>query len=215
VKPLIAVFAVAALAGATTAAAAPAPIRKHSRAGMARARAALVSTAELGKGWTSSGISTRPQTLTCKSSAPSLRGIVETGTASTTFRGASAQGVGQAAWVYGSSEQARSLWTRVVGKGLLRCLIDAARGAGGLTVTRIAGGELELPKIAERSAAYRLIVTAKSGGKTVTLFYDNLLLAAGRTVTQITFGSTRPIPAAVELTLARAVAKKLGTSGAA
>jgi hypothetical protein len=215
VKRLIAVCAVAALAAATTAAAAPAPIRKHTRADMAYARAALLSTAELGKGWTSSGISTRPQTLTCKSSAASLGGVVETGTASTTFRGASAQGVGQAAWVYRSSEQARRLWARVVGNGLLRCLVDAARGAGGLSVTRIASGELELPKVAERSAAYRLIVTAKAGAKTVTLYYDNLLLAAGRTVTQVTFGSTRPIPAAVELTLARAVAKKLGTTGAA
>jgi hypothetical protein len=215
VNRLAAVFAVAASIAAPTAAAAPAPIRTHAPGDLARARAALLAKAELGKGWTSSGVSTRPQTLTCKRSAPSLDGLVETGTASTTFRGASAQGVGQAVWVYRSSEQAQFLWARVVGKGLLRCLVDAARGAGGLTVTRIASGELELPKVAERSVAYRLIVTAKAGGRTVTLYYDNLLLAAGRTVTQLTFGSTRPIPAAVELSLARAVAKRLGTTGAA
>jgi hypothetical protein len=210
-----AIVALAALALTATAAAAPAPIAKHTPAGTAHARAALLAKSDLGKGWTASGVSTRPQTLTCSSFSPNLRGVVERGVASTTFRGATAQGVGQAAWVYASSEQARLLWTRVVGKGLLRCLVDAARTAGGLTITKIASGELQIPKLAVRAAAFRLIVTAKAQGRTVTLYYDNFLLTAGRTVTQLTFGSNGPIPSAVELTLARAVAKKLGTPGAA
>jgi hypothetical protein len=215
VTALTAVAAVAALAAAGTAAAAPAPVREHTPAAMAHARAALLAKADFGKGWTASATSTRPQRLTCKAFSPSLRGVVERGVASTTFRGATAQGVGQAAWVYGSEEQARLLWARVVGKGLLRCLVDAARSAGGLSVTRIASGELELPKLGARAVAYRLIVTARANGRTVKLYYDNFLLTAGRTVTQITFGSSRPLPSAVELTLARTVAKKLGTAGVA
>jgi hypothetical protein len=34
-------------------------------------------------------------------------------------------------------------------------------------------------------------------------------------VTQIMFGAGRPVPSAVELAVARAVAKRLGTAGAA
>jgi hypothetical protein len=203
----------AVLAGA--AAAAPAPIRKHTAPDMKLARDALLDRADFGKGWTATAVSTQRQTLTCKSFSPSLHGIVETGAASRSFRGAPTQAVGQAVWIFGTTEQARFLWARVVGKGLLRCLVGLARNAGGLDVTQIASGELALPKLAARSAAFRLIVTAKVKGGTVKLYYDNFLLAAGRTVTEVTFAASRPIPAAVELALARAAAKRLGTTGTA
>jgi hypothetical protein len=165
-------FAAAVLAGAATAAPVPAPVREHAAKDMRFARGALLAPADFGKGWAASKLSTQPQTLTCASFAPDLRGVVETGTASRTFRGATAQGVGQAVWVYGSSEQARLVWTRVVGKGLLGCLVGAARHAGGLTVTRIASGELVVPKLAAHTAGFRLIVTAQVKGRTLTLYYD-------------------------------------------
>jgi hypothetical protein len=208
-------LAAAVLAGAATAAPAPAPVRKQTAKDMKLAHGALLVPADFGKGWTASKLSTRPQTLSCPGFAPDLHGVVETGTASRTFRGATAQGVGQAVWVYRSSEQARLVWSRSVGKGLLGCLVGAARHAGGLTVTRIASGELVVPKLAARSAGFRLIVTARVKGRTLKLYYDTLLLAAGRTVTELTFGSSAPIASAVELTLARATAKRLGTTGAA
>ena len=179
------------------------------------ARAALLTPADFGKGWTPTPVSTRAQSLGCAKFVPDVNGAVETGVASRTFRGAATQGVGQAAWRYATTEQARFVWARTVGKGLLRCLVDLGRHAGGLAVTRIVSGELQLPALGERSAGYRVIVTAKVKGKTVRLYFDELLVGSGRSLTQLTFGSSSPIPSAVELTLVRAAAKRLGTSGAA
>jgi hypothetical protein len=212
---LAAAFALV-LAGvlAGSAAAANAPIQRHAAKDMALARRALIRKADVGKGWESVRAVTGRSTLTCKASNPSMAGIVETGAASSGFRG-TAQVIGQVAWVYRTAAQAATLWRRVAGKGFLCCLVEAARSAGGLQVTKLKSGELAAPKLAGRTAAYRVIATAKVQGKTVNLTYDNFLLAQGRTVTQITFGSVQPIPSAVELALARVVSKRLGTVGAA
>jgi uncharacterized protein (DUF736 family) len=202
----------AVLAG--PAAAANAPIQRHAAKDMALARRALIGKADVGKGWESVRAVTGRSTLTCKSSNPSMAGIVETGTASAGFRG-TAQVIGQVVWVYRTAAQAATLWRRAAGKGFLCCLVEAARSAGGLQVTKLKSGALATPKLAGRTAAFRVIATAKVQGKPIDLTYDNFLLAQGRTVTQITFGSARPIPSAVEVALARVVAKRLGTTGAA
>lgn len=210
---LLAACAVAAvLAG--TAAAANAPIAQHTPKDVALAKRALIGKADVGKGWQVAATASTRSTLTCKASNPSMAGIVETGTAAAGFRGG-AQVLGQVVWVYRTSAQAATLWRRAGGKGFLACLVAAARSAGGLTVTKLQSGELTVPKLAQRTVAYRVIATAKVKGKAVNLYYDNFLLAEGRTVTQITFGSAAPIPSAVELALSRVVAKRLGSSGAA
>ena len=207
--------AVALLAGLLAApAAADNPARRHRPADMALARKALLGDADVGAGWRSGAVSTRPASLTCPAFDPPLAGVVETGTASRELR-AGAQGVSQSVWVFRTREEASVLWRRVVGKGLLRCLVAAARSAGGLAVTSLLSGELAVPRLAERTRAFRVVVTARVGGQTVRLYVDTLLLARGRAVTELTFGSGQPIPSAVELLLGRTVARRLALPGSA
>jgi uncharacterized protein (DUF736 family) len=209
--PLVCLAAAGVLAAQATAA--NAPIRRHTAKDMTLARRALVRKVEVGKGWTAVKASAA-SSLTCKAFDPSMAGIVETGAAAVGYRGP-AEVISQVAWVYRSSAQAATLWRRVVRKGLLDCLEAAGRSAGGLTVTKLQSGELAVPKLAQRTAGYRLIVTAKAKNQTIDLYYDSFLLGPGKTVTQIMFGAGRPVPSAVELAVARAVAKRLGTAGAA
>jgi uncharacterized protein (DUF736 family) len=194
------------------AAAANAPIARHNAKDTGLARRALIGKADVGKGW--QAVKAGRSTLTCKASEPSMAGIVETGTATTGFRGG-AQLVAQVAWVFRSRAQAATLWRRAAGRSFLACLVDRARAAGGLTVTKLQSGELAVPKLAQRTVAYRVIATAKVKGLTVSLYYDDVLLMQGRTVTQLTFAGGRPIPSAVELALARVVAGRLGSPGVA
>jgi uncharacterized protein (DUF736 family) len=196
------------------AAAANAPIARHNAKDTGLARRALIGKADVGKGWQAVKAAAGRSTLTCKASEPSMAGIVETGTARTGFRGG-AQLVAQVAWVFRSRAQAATLWRRAAGKSFLACRVDRARAAGGLPVTKLESGELAVPKLAQRTVAYRVIATAKVKGQTVKLYYDDVLLMQGRTVTQLTFAGGRPIPSAVELALARVVAGRLGSPGVA
>jgi hypothetical protein len=210
----LAACVLSATALAAGAAAANTPIARHTAKDMALARRALIAKGEVGKGWQPVKTVSGRSTLTCPASNPSMAGIVETGAASTGYRG-DAQVIGQTVWVYRTNAQAAKLWRRAAGAGFLRCQVAVARSAGGLTVTKLRSGALDVPKLAARTAAYRVIVTAKVKGKSLDLYYDNFLLAQGRTVTQILFGSAHRIPSAVELALGRAVAKRLGSSGVA
>ena len=101
-----------------------------------------------------------------------MAGIVETGTAAAGFRGG-AQLVAQVAWVFRTRAQAATLWRRAAGKSFLACRVDGARTAGGLPVTKLESGELAVPKLAQRTVAYRVIATAKVKGQTVKLYDDD------------------------------------------
>jgi hypothetical protein len=216
---LLALFVLAGdLAG--TAAAAEEPKRKHTGRDMAIAKRALLVKRDLGKGWTSSPTKAAPTTLTCPRFQPKQSDLVETGAASSPSYKEATSGlfVSQVAWVYKTNAQAATLWRRVVGKGLSRCLSDTVSGASTQTVTfKVThSGELEVPKLAQRTAAFRVMATTKTAGQSVTTYFDMLVLGQGRTVTQISFAAFgAPIPSAIELLLGKVVVKRLGTGGAA
>lgn len=206
------------LAGA---AAAPGdPQCRHAAADDAIAKRVLLVRADLGKGWTAKPGAAGPTSLTCASFHPDQADLVETGAAATPSYLGSTTGpfVAQSAWVYKTDKQAEALWRRVVGPGLLRCLVETVQAGStkDVTFTVTRKGELKVPRLAQRIAGFRVISNAKSAGQSVTTYYDMLVLASGRTVTQVSFAEFgKPIPSAVEVALSKAIAKRLGSSAAA
>jgi hypothetical protein len=201
------------------AATAPGPKRAHTKADTALAQRALLRQSDLSKGWTSVPAQSKPSALTCASFQPKQSDLVETGAAAVGFRGSAAGPfVAQSAWVYKTDAQAQAFWKRVVGKGLLRCLVQSITGGStkDVTLTVQKSGELAVPKLAPRTTAFRVVGTAKTAGQSTKTYYDMFVLASGRTVTQVSFAQFgAAIPSAAELVLARAAATRLGVPGAA
>lgn len=195
-------------------------VRRHTAKDTAIAKRVLLRLSDLGKGWTASPVAAGPTSLTCGSLQPRQSDLVETGAAvSPNFRGSSTGPfVSQSVWVYKTDVQAAKLWRRVVGPGLARCLKQTVEAGStkDVTFTVKRSGELAVPKLAKRAAGFRVVATATSPGQSVTAYYDMIVVSNGRTVTQISFAAFQaPIPAAVEITLARAVAARMGSAAVA
>jgi hypothetical protein len=70
-----------------------------------------------------------------------------------------------------------------------------------------------VPALAARSAGDRVTAKGETSGKTVTAYLDTLLIARGRTVTELGFtGYGQPVARQLELRLARIVGARLPQS---
>jgi hypothetical protein len=191
--------------------AAGAPATHHTGAGTKTAREALLTAADLGKGWSSTPSTQQGVRLTCAGHNPSARGILETGAASSPAFGAAQTGpfVQQNASVYASVAQANAWWRRAVTPSIVRCVQAtlAALAARGIKISVTSAERLRFPAKLPHTDAYR-VVAAANGKK---LYFDVVLLGAGRTITNVTISSfLKPVPAAFEQALATLVVRKLG-----
>lgn len=97
--------------------------------------------------------------------------------------------------------------------GLLRCLVSLfERGAASKTaqVTIVSKGPFRFPRLAPRSAAFRIVGAVKTQGITVKAYLDIILLGADRAdVATIFVGVGRPLEAAIQGSLARTLAARL------
>jgi hypothetical protein len=197
-------------------AAAAAPSAKHTTAGTTAAKASLLTLSDLGKSWTAGTTGTPGIHLSCKGWKPSGGGIVETGAAGSPSFASSQVGpfISQTTSVYGSRRQAFTYWGRAVRPGLATCVAQtvAAVEARGIHVKVLSQGKLPVSKVSDLTAGYRVVANLTSPGKTPRkLYFDVVLVGRGSTVSELSMTSfLAPVPAKVELALAKLVASRIG-----
>jgi len=187
------------------------PVAHHTSAGTKAAQALLLTKAELGKGWSGAPTPQQGVRLSCPGHAPSAKGIVEVGAASSPAFAASATGpfVQQNASIYASAGQANTWWRRGVTPSLVACVAQTfeALAARGVKVKVTSTGKLPFSTALPHTAAYRVVATA-NGNK---LFFDVILLGSGRTITDVSISSfLKPVSAKDEQALAKVIVRKLG-----
>jgi hypothetical protein len=215
---------VAALACAltvTAAATAAAPAARHTKAGNAAAKSSLLTVALLGKGWKATAGNAPGLKLSCPGFTPSGKGIVETGVAGTGSLSTSSIGpfVSQTTSVYATPAQASAYWKRAVKPGLVKCVAETveAIGAQGVKVAITKQGNLPLAKVTDMTAAFRVVATLSAAKRNYKrkLYFDVIVIGAGKTLTEITISSiVTAVPAKVEAALATIVAHKIGVQTA-
>lgn len=187
------------------------PAVHHTTTGTKAARATLLKLADMGKGWTAATAAQRGVRLTCAGHAPNGNGIVETGAASSPSYSSTTAGpfVQQNSSVFATSGQANTWWRRAVTPSLVTCVaqtIDAI-AAKGVKVSLSSKGPLPVTTSLQHTAAYRVVAIANGN----RLYFDVIILAAGRTITDITISSfVNPVPSKYEQALATLVVRKLG-----
>ena len=222
----VAVVSGAVLVGAAvvvgSALAATTPRVKHTSAGTKLAQASLITKADLGQGWSADAQTgaARGVRLSCNGFQPKQNDVVEVGAAATpSFSGGQ---VGpylvQKTSVYASGAHVNKLWNRAVKSGLANCVASDLQTltARGLAVSITSKRMLPFPKVAPRAALYRVIATVTSGSQRLTVYFDVVLLAGKRTVSQIAISQfqTAP-PAKLEQLLGKLVARRMGVTPSA
>jgi len=210
-------LAVLILAGALagTALAAPGdPQRKHTAADQALAKAALLKKSDFGTGWTATPTKQSSSSgLSCATFKPDQSDLIETGNAdSPDFANGPAVFLSQTVAVFKTAGQAASSWSRIVKPGLIGCLASLLEqgSSKGTTITVTHKGTFAFPKLAARTAAFRLVASVKSGTTTLPVYADLVLLARGRMDSVIFFTSVgKALPAALEQQVAGIAAKRL------
>jgi hypothetical protein len=189
------------------------PALKHTSAGNQLARSSLVTAKNLGKGWSGTAGPQQGARFTCTGFAPSGSGIVETGAASSPDfsygTGPTLIQVLQKASVYATTAQANTYWKRAVTPKLVTCAAQTieAVSAQGVKVTVTKQEMIPFTTTIPHAALYR--VAAKLNK--VTAYLDVLVLANGRTITEVTITSfTTAPPAQFEQIIAHDVIGNMG-----
>lgn len=189
------------------------PQKKHTPLDMAKARTVVLRVSDLGAGWKASRSTTNSGgTPRCKSFQPDESDLTETGTADSPDFQKGFRFVSSAAGVFKSAAQAQASWDRVVKPGLLGCLgsiFNQGASTGKATTKILAKGSLSFPRLAPRTAAYRIKFSTKTQGLTLGGTLDLILLGNGRIdalMISVSFGTP---PLADEQRLASLIAHRL------
>jgi hypothetical protein len=213
VRRLLALAGILALvcAGAALAAGKD-PQKRHVAADMAKARSVVLHAADLGAGWKSAPSNSNESSPRCASYDPDESDLVETGTADSPQFELSTRYVLSSAALYKTAAQAQASWNRVTKPGLLPCLASVfGKGAqaSGVRTRVLSSGAIAFPKLALRTAAYRIAFVATTSGLQLHGSVDLILLGKGRVdsvMISVAFGTP---PLADETRLARLVARRL------
>ena len=181
------------------------PRERITPADQARAKAMLLRKADLGLGFragappTGSGdfycraLDESDLTITGKAESPTFQGGVETSSS--------------LARVYRSARESSASWRRgtsVAGEKCVRAEFGSQMTLRGGTLESF--GRVAFPNLAERTSAYRLVVSSQG----LRVFLDVVGLKQGRAQVALLFGSAlTPMPRDVEVGLARAVARRM------
>jgi len=189
------------------------PQKRHTPRDMAKAQSVVLRLGDLGAGWTASpstgGSGGTPR---CKGFQPNESDLVETGTADSPDLHKSFRFVSSAAGVFKTVAQAQASWDRVVRPGLLTCLgsvFDQGVSSGKVSTTILGKEKLIFPRLAPRTAAYRITFSTASQGLTLKGALDLILLGGGRIdalMISVSFGAP---PVADERRLAGLIAHRL------
>ena len=179
---------------------------------MAKARSVVLRVADFGPGWKSTPSTSGGGSPRCKDFDPDESDLVETGTADSPEFGLGLRYMTSTAGLYKTSAQAQASWNRVVKPGLLGCLgsiFQKGANTPGVTTKILTKGTLSFPKLASRTAAYRITFSSASQGLTLKGAIDLILLGKGRidaVMISVSFGTP---PLADERRLAGLIAHRL------
>jgi hypothetical protein len=123
--------------------------------------------------------------------------------------------VGSTANVYRTLKDATASWRRGTSSKTATCFADIIRlGAPrGQNVTIVSAKRLAFPKVAPKTAAFRVVATLTIGGSRVRAYVDAVILQNGRIQSGVVFTSLgRPIGQADEVGLASVVAGRLASA---
>jgi hypothetical protein len=214
-RVVIVALAAAVLAPAALAAAGDPRVAHTVKGGLA-AQKALLKRSDFGKGWKATKASKPQSNALCKDTRPNLSDLTETGYAlAPSFALGQLQAVNQWVRVYRNARQAQTAYSRSVTIGLVSCLakqLEAASNAKA-TISVVGRYRLEVPKATQQADGFRVVARTKAdGGKEVfDVYADVMVLRQGAAVTTVTMtGFTQPLSAALEGTLARKIAARLG-----
>jgi hypothetical protein len=210
----LAVFLVAAAivpAGALAAT----PKTTHTKAGMAAAKRALLGAGAFPNAWTSSAPAEKKvPSLACAAAGIDPTGVVEIGSAVTPhYRGSSAGPfASESVYVFKTPAQTARLWKRLVARGLGGCLATSITQGStqDVSFSRTKQLPVQAPRIAGRTAAYRVSARASTPGQAITAYFDLVLVTRGSSIAALSFSSfSEPPPAGIEALLSRAAISRL------
>jgi len=203
----------AVAAGAASAANPHDPQKRFNAADQAWARRLVITGADLpGHGWTGQKST---DNSTCRSFNPDESDLVETGERESLdfMRGGSF--VASTAAVFISSADAQRSWNREVKPQVLECLAEGLNdvSTSGATVKIVSSGRLGFPKLAPRTAAFRVRLAFDVQGLKFGADLHFICLGRGRAnLALVTMSPGRPLtplPAGLERTLASRLAQRL------
>jgi hypothetical protein len=214
------VLTAAAICAGSAAAGVP-PRAAHTSDGTKLAQASLLRIGDFGSGWSESpaGVSSGLN-LSCKGYAPKQGDLVETGAAtSPNFKGSTiGPFVIQKTSAYETPETVAKLWQRAVKARLSTCVAQSLQAltSRGIGVAITATTTVPIGTPAERTASYRVVATLTTKKQHLQTYFDVLLLASGRTITELTISQfQKPPPLKWEIKLAKVAARRIGSGGPA
>ena len=190
---------VSALVLAVAAAADKEQIR-YTAAGQAAARAAVLTKADLGASSAWTGGHKKPDVSSgplCTSFDPKQSDLVLNGASRTEYTQPGID-IDSEAQVLQTPHMVLLDWQRTVtSPKVLPCLREVAAKSAGASAKVVSIKRVSFPRVATYTAAFRIVLEAKSGTTTVPVFVETVLVGRGRT--EITLTMTAPLAAAAAL----------------
>jgi hypothetical protein len=120
--------------------------------------------------------------------------------------------VGSTVQVYKTVRDANASWARGQRPAATTCLADIVRKSGGAgqRVTVVSAKRIAFPRLSPKTTAFRIVANVRSGGASVKVYFDAVLLQQGRIQAGVVFTSAvQPIGLADRAALAGVVAARL------
>jgi hypothetical protein len=217
-RPSVAVVVLGAALAVASAASAGAgdPRRAITKADEASAKSVVLKAADLGAAFTArpTGSGDLPPGVRCgplSESDLTVTGDAESPDFQLDQPGALLT-VGSTAQVYRSVREANASWSRSQKPAALTCLSDIVERSGGAgqRIDVVSAKRLAFPKVAPRTAAYRIVARVRSGTASVKVYFDAVLLQQGRIQAGVVFTSAvQPVGSGDQAALARLVAGRI------
>lgn len=214
-RQIVAVLVVSlAVAGTALAANPHDPQKRFNAADQALARRVSIGRADLpGGGWKATKASS--DSSTCKSFNPDESSLVETGERQSPEYTRGGGFVAAASSVYRTAADAQTSWNLEARPAMLGCLDEGFKqaSASGMRVTILSRGRLAFPRLAPRTAAFRVRVRYEVQSLRIPATLDVILLGRDRVDAALFLQSAgaplQPLPAGLEQALARRLAARL------
>ena len=159
------------------------PQKHYTPADTAKAKSVVLKLSDLPAGWTGKKSAGSGGHLQCKTFKPDESDLTKTGNADSYDFSKGLYFINSSASIFRSAAQAQAAWDRVVRPGLLTCLrsiFEKGASSGGATTTVTGQGTLAFPKVAPRTAAFRITFQTKSTSPSQTLNGDIDVVLLGR-----------------------------------
>lgn len=190
------------------------PQRRYNAADQALAKRVSIRASDLpGAGWKATKASNGSST--CKAFNPDESRLVETGERKSPDFTRAGGFVASASSVYRSAADAQASWNLEVKPAMLSCLGEGFKqaAASGMRVTILSKGRLAFPRLAPRTAAFRVRVRYEIQSLRIPANLDVILLGPDRVDAALFLQSAgaplQPLPAGLEQMLAQRLAARL------